>query len=312
MANSIHISVVSPVYMAEKIIEKLVLEISSAVGTITNEYEIILVEDGSKDESWKNIVLECQKNEKVKGIKLSRNFGQHYAITAGLDKARGEWIVLMDCDLQDRPSEISKLFAKANEGYDIVLARRENRKDKKLKVIFSKLFYGVLGYLTGTKQDPAIANFGIYHKKVIASVNSMREPIRYFPTMVKWVGFKRTTVNVNHDFRTIGKTTYNLKRLLKLSLDIILANSDKPIKLTIKAGFSVAFVSFLMGVYTLIKYLSGQITVVGYTSLLISIWFLAGIILVVLGIIGLYIGKIFEGVQKRPIYIVEQEVNNCE
>jgi dolichol-phosphate mannosyltransferase len=309
MRKNILISVVTPVYMAEKIVELLVLEIAKAVEAITSDYEIILVEDGSKDNSWECIVKECKKDKRVKGVKLSRNFGQHYAITAGLDKAKGEWIVLMDCDLQDQPSEIIKLFNKANQGYDIVLARRESRKDKKSKIIFSNLFYKVLGYLTGTNQDPAVANFGIYHSKVIAAVSSLRESIRYFPTMVKWVGFKSSSVNVDHDYRKIGKTSYNFKRLLKLSLDIILSNSDKPIKLTIKVGFTIAFISFLMGIYTFIRYQAGQITVLGYTSLLISIWFLSGIILAVLGIIGLYIGKTFEGVKKRPIYIIDQEIN---
>jgi polyisoprenyl-phosphate glycosyltransferase len=303
------ISIVSPVYRAESLVDLLVYEIKKEVKQITDKFEIILVDDGSPDNSWQKIEENALADSKVKGIKLSRNFGQHYAITAGLDFVKGEWIVVMDCDLQDKPSEIKKLYNKAQEGYDLVLARREIRKDSYNKKLFSRLFYNSLGYLTGTKQDPAVANFGIYNKKSIDAVKSMREPIRYFPTMVKWVGFKRGAVNVEHGAREAGTSTYNLKKLLKLAMDIILANSDKPIKLTIKTGLLVAFISFLFGLITLYRYFSGKIVVLGYTSLLISVWFLSGMILMVLGILGLYLGKTFEGVKQRPIYIIKEHIN---
>ncbi len=303
------ISIISPIYKAETLVQVLVEKIKGEVLAITQNFEIILVEDGSPDRSWEAVVIETEKDIRVKGIKLSRNFGQHYAITAGLDHCSGEWIVVMDCDLQDKPSEIKKLYEKTFEGYDLVLARREIRVDKYQKKFFSRLFYRTLGYLTGTKQDPTIANFGIYHQKVVCAIRSLREPIRYFPTMVRWVGFNRTTINVEHGAREIGTTTYNFSKLLRLGLDIILANSDKPIKLTIKIGFLVAMFSFMFGIFTIIRYLNGNITVVGYTSLLISIWFLAGLILMVLGVIGLYIGKTFEGVKNRPIYILDKKYN---
>lgn len=174
------ISIVSPVYKAEKIVDILVKRIKEEVSKITENYEIILVEDGSPDRSWEAIERNCMEDKRVKGIKLSRNFGQHYAITAGLDHAKGEWTVVMDCDLQDRPEEIINLYQKALEGYDIVLARRHKRQDSFLKRTFSWLFYKILSYLTGTKHDPAVANFGIYHKKVIQAVSQMRESIRYF------------------------------------------------------------------------------------------------------------------------------------
>jgi len=303
------ISVVSPVYRAETIVPILVEQLKVNLSEISNDFEILLVEDDGPDESWKAIAIEAEKDFRVKGIKLSRNFGQHYAITAGLDYAKGEWVIVMDCDLQDRPTEIINLYKKAQEGYDIVLARRAERNDKTHKKLFSKLFYRSLGYLTGTKQDPAIANFGIYHCKVINAIRAMREPIRYFPTMVRWVGYKSTTYNVSHSAREIGETSYNFKKLLKLALDIILANSDKPIKLAIKFGFLVAFLSFAFGLFEFFRYLTGRITVLGYTSLVISIWFLSGLILMVLGVVGLYVGKTFEGVKNRPIYIINKQLN---
>ena len=305
-----HISIVSPVYNAENIIPELAQRIINSVTKITLDYEIILVEDGGPDNSWEVIEQVAKLNPKIKGIKLSRNFGQHYAITAGLDKCKGDWIVVMDCDLQDRPEEIDLLYNKANEGFDVVLARRDQRKDNFFKKNMSAIFYRTLGYLTGSEQDETVANFGIYSSKVITEISRMRESIRYFPTMVKWVGFKTAKVNVQHDVRIEGKSNYNLRKLLRLALDIILAFSDKPIRLVVKFGLWITTFSLIFASYIIFKWMNGDISVIGYTSLIISIWFLSGIIISILGIIGLYIGKTFEGVKNRPIYVIETLTND--
>jgi glycosyltransferase involved in cell wall biosynthesis len=310
MSNtSPYISIVSPVYLAEKIVDLLVSRIVSALESNVLDFEIILVDDGSPDNSWARIQQICEKDTRVKGIKLSRNFGQHYAITAGLDNVQGEWIVVMDCDLQDQPEEIIKLVNKAKEGFDIVFAKRSERKDIFFRRVVSRLFYKCLTYLTGSEQDASIANFGIFNKKVIQSVCQMRESIRYFPVMVNWVGFKQTKINVEHSRRMEGKTSYNLRKLLNLSLDIILAFSDKPIRIIIKIGLVISIFSFSFAILTIYRFLNGDITVIGYTSLIVSIWFLCGLILMTLGIVGLYVGKTFEGVKKRPIYIVSERLN---
>ena len=306
------LSIVSPVYRAETIIGQLVKEISENVKVLTMDFEIILVDDGSPDHSWNAIETECKNDPRVKGIKLSRNFGQHYAITAGLDHANGEWIIVMDCDLQDRPEEIINLYRKAEKGFDVVLARRAVRKDSANKKLFSKLFYKILGYLTGTEQDAAVANFGIYHRRVVNAICSMREQIRYFPTMVKWVGFKKTYLDVVHSGREDGKSTYTFKKLVALAFDILLANSEKPIRLIVKTGFFISTGAFLFGLIVLVKYFVGSIEVMGYTSLILSLWFLGGMIMMMLGIIGLYIGKTFQGVKNRPIYIVAEKENMDE
>ena len=159
--STIHISIVSPVYRGEKMVAELVRRNVEALRSITEDYEIILVNDESPDNSWQSIEQECAKNPRVKGLNLSRNFGQHYAITAGLSYATGEWIVVMDCDLQDRPEEIPNLYAKAQEGYDSVLAQRIQRSHSWIKRFGSKCFYKVFSYLTETTQDSSVANFGI-------------------------------------------------------------------------------------------------------------------------------------------------------
>ena len=305
-----HLSIVSPIYQAYNTIDELVLRVKIIAEQITPDYEIILVDDGSRDDSWKKIEENCAANAQVVGVKLSRNFGQHYAITAGLDEAKGDWVVLMDCDLQDKPEEIRKLYIKAQDGYDIVLARRVERKDFFYKKLFSTLFYRTLGWLTGSRQDETIANFGIYSKDVITAIVSMRESIRYFPTMVTWVGFKSTKIDVEHQSREQGQSNYNIKKLFNLGLDIILAYSDKPIRILIKIGFLISLLSLVIAVSYLIKWTRGEVVVLGYTSIIVSIWLLSGIIISTLGIVGLYVGKTFEGVKKRPIYIISKKIND--
>ncbi|MCS7027579.1 MAG: glycosyltransferase family 2 protein [Bacteroidia bacterium] len=299
------LSVVSPVYKAEKILPKLVQRIENAILPITHQFEIILVVDASPDNSWQVIQEIAQKNARVKGILFSRNFGQHRAITAGLDYAQGEWIVVMDCDLQDQPEEIPRLYQKALEGYEVVLARRHNRQDNFFKRSFSKLFYKTLSFLTGIKHDPTVANFGIYHKRIIEVVKSMREHIRFFPVMIYWAGFRQTKIDVEHAPREEGKSSYSFKKLLKLAVDIILAYSEKPLTIIIRIGLSISAIAFLFGIITLVRYLLGKIIVPGYTSLIISIWFFSGLIIAVLGVVGLYVGKTFEGVKQRPLYIIQ-------
>lgn len=303
------LSIVSPVYRAENLLEELVSRIDNAVSKITSSYEIILVDDFSPDQSWNKIVEISKNNSNVRGFKLSKNFGQHYAITAGLNQVTGDYVVVLDCDLQDQPEEIEKLFNESQKGFDIVLARRYERKDSLYKKTVSKLFYKTLSYLTGTKQDAKVANFGIYSKQVINEVVKLEEKIKYFPTMVKWVGFSTSFVNVEHASRSEGKSNYNLKKLLNLALDIILAYSDKPLRLIIKFGLSIALISFTMVVYVLYEKITGKVSVSGYASLIISIWFLSGCLLTTLGVVGLYIGKIFEGVKNRPSYIIEKTTN---
>jgi dolichol-phosphate mannosyltransferase len=307
--NSPIISVISPVYRAENIIPELLKQLHESFTSITSDYEIILVNDSSPDNSWQAIVAECEKDERVKGIDLSRNFGQHYAITAGLNYSQGNWIVVMDCDLQDKPEEIPNLYRKAQEGYDSVFAQRIKRKDSFSKRLFSKIFYAIFSYLTDTKQDSTVANFGIYHRKVIDAILAMKDNIRYFPTMIQWVGFRKYYLPVQHAERYEGKTSYNLKALTKLAINNILAFSDKPLRLTVKLGFIISCLSFFLAIYNIVAHFAGIIRVEGFTTTVFSIWFVAGLILVVLGIVGLYVGKTFENIKRRPTFIVNDKIN---
>jgi glycosyltransferase involved in cell wall biosynthesis len=300
-----HISIVVPVYGCSACLVRL-YERLLCIEKITGNFEIILVDDSSPDNAWKTIKEIVDIDPRVKGISFSKNFGQHYAITAGLDYSKGEWVVVMDCDLQDRPEEIVNLYKKCMEGYDVVLGRRNQRKDSFFKKLGSKCFYKVFSYLTETKQDGAVANFGIYNRKVIDTLISMRENLRFFPTMVGWTGYRVASINIEHDSRNDGKSSYSLKKLIQLALNVTLSFSDKPLRLTAKAGIFISFFSFLYALYILIRAFLGIRGIEGWPSLIVSIWFLSGLIIFILGIIGMYISRIFDEVKKRPIYIVRE------
>jgi len=308
MNSKPHISVVSPVYQAGKIVSELVRQLHESLSAITGDYEIVLVNDASPDNSWAAVAAECGKDRRVKGVNLSRNFGQHYAITAGLRYAKGEWVVVMDCDLQDRPDEIPNLYRKALEGWDIVYARRARRQDNFIKRMSSRVFGAMLGYLSGIRMDNA-ANFGIYHSKVIAEYNRMREYARSFFTLIRYLGFRSCAIEVKHGRRFAGKSSYTMKKLLRLTADATLSNSNKPLKWTVGIGLVISSLSFVLAFYNMVAKIMGIIQVPGYTTTVFSIWFVGGMILFVLGILGLYIGKIFDQVKDRQLFIVRETLN---
>jgi dolichol-phosphate mannosyltransferase len=303
---SIEISIISPVYRAEKILDKLVYQIRDILHEIGVTFEIILVDDRSPDNSWEVMKQLSTKFPEVKSIRLSRNFGQHPAIVAGLSLAKGEWIVVMDCDLQDQPKEIEKLYKKAIEGYDLVLARRENRQDGFIKKMYSKIFSKVFNYLADTDFNNEVANFGIYNRKVIASVLTIGDYIKAFPLFIYFTGYNATSVAVEHADRDSGKSSYSFSKGISLAFNAIISFSNKPLKIFVKFGMIISFFAFIGGLVNLIYYLEGSIKVSGYSSLIISIWLLSGIIITVVGVVGIYIGKVFEQTKNRPAYIIDE------
>lgn len=306
MLNSVvTLSIISPVYRAENMVEKLVFEIEKEVSKLGITYEIILVDDRSPDNSWNKMLEIAKKNEKIKVFRLSKNFGQQPTILAGLSKAQGEWAVVMDCDLQDQPKEIIKLYHKAQEGFDIVMAKRTNRQDGFLKKQSSKIFSKIFNYFSDTKMNHEVANFGIYNKKVISEVLKMGDYIKSFPLFIYFVGFNKTTINVEHAERDSGKSNYTFSKLISLAFNAIISYSNKPLKIFVKFGMIISLISFFIGIYNIIMYLGGNITVSGYSSIIISIWLLSGILITVIGVVGIYIGKVFEQTKNRPPYIFD-------
>jgi len=301
-----HVSVVIPVYKAENCLDELYLRLKAALESITPQFEIVLVEDCGGDNSWQVIERLAAADPRVRGIQFSRNFGQHYGITAGLDNCDGDWVVVMDCDLQDRPEEIPRLYAKAQEGFDIVLAGRGVRQDPPLKRITSWLFYKIFSYLADIEYDGDSGNFRIMSRKVVENFNRMREQLRFFGGLVQWMGFPTAKLEVEHAERFEGRSTYTFAKLWKLASETIIAYSDKPLRLSVRLGFLMAICSFLYGTYILGHALLYGSSIPGWSSLIISLYFIGGIIISILGIIGIYLGKTFDESKKRPLYIVSR------
>jgi glycosyltransferase involved in cell wall biosynthesis len=301
-----HLSVVVPVYKAENCLDELYRRLKAALETISEEFEILLIEDCGGDRSWQLIEELARRDPRVLGIQFSRNFGQHYGITAGLDRCQGDWVVVMDCDLQDRPEEIPRLYAKAQEGYEMVRACRGKRKDPLLKRLGSWIFYRTFSYLADIDYDGDSANFRIMSRKVVVNFRLIGEQLRFFGGLMQMMGFPTARIEVQHAERHEGKSTYTLGKLLKLATETIIAYSDKPLRLAIRLGFLMAFLSFVYGSYIIGDALFHGSEVPGWHSLMVSIYFIGGIIITILGIIGIYLGKTFDETKKRPLYIINK------
>ncbi len=306
------VSIVSPVYGCRGCLEELVDGIATHVQKVAGDgFEVILVDDASPDNAWERIQELAMTRSWLRGLRLARNFGQHSAISAGIEHARGEWVVVMDCDLQDPPAAIPDLYRKArDEGFDVVFAQRRNRKDGWSKRLSSWGFFHLLRWLTGNPQDSSTANFGVFHRRVIDAVCRMPERDRSFPLMVKWAGFRHGFQEVEHAERAEGQSAYTLRRLLRLATGITLSYSEKPLKLVAAAGIACSLVSFLLVAMALARWLEGDVAVAGYTSIVASVWLVGGMLLFSLGVVGLYVGQVFRNVQGRPYYIVAEDTRS--
>ena len=303
------ISVVVPVYGCKAALEELYTRLCLSLEKICNEFEIILVNDNCPQNSWEIIEQICHKDKRVKGIEMARNFGQIKAITAGLDYCNGDWVVVMDCDLQDRPEEIINLYNKAQEGYDVVFARRKNRNDSLLKVFVSKVFYKIYSFASDGYYDPAICNFSISKRIVIENYCKMRELHRAFVIYIKWLGFKQTAIDVEHDPRKEGKSSYNMKKRLKMAGEILTSQSDKLLRLMVEFGFLMTFISFIAIIVFTINYFTKHV-MAGWTSIIAVNCLIGGMIIMVVGLVGIYVGNIFMQVKDRPLYVIRQILND--
>ena len=304
------ISVVSPVYKAEDCLPELYRRLAAALREVTEDFEIILVEDCGGDRSWQVIEELAARDKRVKGIKFARNFGQHYGISAGLDYASGDWAVVIDCDLQEPPEAIPALYRKAQEGYDVVLAQRGKRKDPWHKRLSAYVFYRLFNYLSGMNHDPEVGNLCILSRRVINTFKQMRENLRNLIGLVAWMGYPTATVRVTHAERFAGESSYTFFKQLRLAADLIVAYSDKPLKITVFLGVLISVIAFAFGIYFIIQDLVTDQPVAGWSSLIVSLYFLCGIIISILGIIGIYLGKVFDETKRRPLYLIARTTSN--
>ncbi len=303
------ISIIIPCYNTKHSIEKLNSILLKVVGENFNSYEIIYIDDGSPQKDYKVVEQLSERDSSVKLIKFVRNFGQQTAISAGLKFSKGDWAIVMDADLQDDPIYIPQLYNKVQEGYDIVYARRINRKHSLIKILESRVYHLCFNLLTGMNTDATIGNYGIYSRKVVNAFNNMDEQFRGFGLLVKWMGFNCTYLDVEHGNRYTGKSSYNFHRGIILAFNAMIAFSQRPLKFTVLVGFGITFISIIVSIIFIIRWLLGDVAIVGWTSTVLSIWLIGGLNIFILGIVGLYIGKIFEEIKKRPHYIIDYTVN---
>ncbi len=303
------ISVVAPIFREEQTLKELYRRLKESLSTITQDFEIVLVSDGGGDRSWDIIRELAAMDERVKGLMFTRNFGQHVAISAGLDACDGDWVVVMDGDLQDRPEVIPELFAKAQEGYEVVFVQRIDRPESAAYQFAARMFYKLFKLLANTSYDPKHGNFSIISRRVVEQYRAVGESMRFYGGIVDWLGFPRTSIQASHGQRFAGQPGYNLRKRLLLAYQIILAHSDRPLHLSIVFGFIISVWSGLSGLWIILRALFiEEYSVVGWASLIVSIFFMGGIILMVLGILGIYVGKIFNETKGRPLYVVGDRV----
>jgi dolichol-phosphate mannosyltransferase len=284
--------------------------LTKVLEAIDPNFEIVIVNDASPDRDWEVIQELARADRRIKGINFSRNFGQHHAITAGVDYATGDWVVVMDCDLQDQPEEIPNLYKVATEQEkDIVFALRKDRQDSRLKILASRAFGYVLSSLSDLPIDSRVGNFSMFSARVARSYRTLREGSRSHGLTLLWCGFRRGYVEAQHAPRFAGKTTYNLRRSMKLAIESITSQSNKPLRMSINFGFVMAALAISFGFYFAVRKLFFDASVSGWTSMIVSLFFIGGLLIANMGVVGLYLGKVFDETKRRPIYIVADTLN---
>jgi len=305
--NNIELSIVLPVYNEENNIDLLFTRIISSVEQLKCNYEIIFVNDGSVDNSLEIIINLSKNNPNVKYIDFSRNFGHQIAIYAGMEKSKGNYVVIMDSDLQDPPEEIINLYNTVKQGFDVVHAKRKIRKGETIfKKLTAKIYYRLLRKITKCNIPVDVGDFRIISKKVINILKQMPEQEKYLRGQIAWVGFKQTFVEYDRDQRAEGKTKFSIAKMTKFAIDGITSFSNFPLRFATYLGFFVSIISFVLILWALYQRFIAKEYVQGWTSIILSVLFMGGIMLITIGIIGEYISRMGSNIRKRPLYIINE------
>ncbi len=307
-------SIVVPMYNEQDVIHELYIRLKSILNNIDNDigvnHEIIFVNDGSTDNTEKIAREICLNDAAVKLINFAGNFGHQIAVTAGLDYAKGDAIIIMDADLQDPPELITQMIEKYNQGYHVVYAVRKRRKGETIfKKITAKLFYRLLSLMTNIEIPLDTGDFRLISKEVCCILKIMKEKNRFIRGLVSWIGFKQTGIDYIRNERLAGKTKYSISKMIKLSLDGIVSFSTKPLKLSTFLGFGMSFFAFLYIVYAIIIKFAFNKSEPGWTSLTVLILLIGGVQMIMLGIVGEYISRIYDESKNRPLYIIKDDIN---
>lgn len=306
--TNVELSIVVPVYNEELIIEALRNRLVAVASSITEDYEIIFVNDGSRDTSLLKLKEVCAENPKLHYISFSRNFGHQIAISAGMDFARGNAIVTIDGDLQDPPELMTEMYAQYQQGYKVIYAKRSKRKGESFfKLFTAKMFYRLMARLVSFDIPLDVGDYRMISRDVLSYVKKMKEYDKYLRGQIAWLGFKSTYVEYERDERKFGTTNYPFKKMLRLAFNGITAFSDSPLKLATSMGFTVCLLSFIILMYAVYMFIFDHQNVLpGWASTIVSITFIGGVQLLCLGMIGEYISRIINNVRARPLYVIDQ------
>jgi len=305
--ESVRFSVVIPVFNEEEVLPETYRRLTGVMEELSEPYELIFVNDGSKDRSPEILDDLARKDPRVRVIHFSRNFGHQAAITAGMDYARGEAVIVIDADLQDPPEVIPEMVAKWREGYEVVYGKRAKREGETFfKRFTASFFYRFLRAMTDIDIPLDTGDFRLMDRKVVEVMRLLREKNRFIRGLVAWVGFRQAALEYVRHRRFAGTTKYPLRKMLKLAWDGITAFSNKPLKIAAYLGFALSFLSFVYLLVIVVAKLLGKSTVPGWASLAVINLFFSGIILIILGIMGEYIGRIYDEAKNRPLYIVDR------
>ncbi|MBM6648596.1 glycosyltransferase family 2 protein [Bacillus sp. RIT 809] len=304
------ISIVVPMYFEEEVAQECYNRLKSVMLQNNINYELVFVNDGSTDRTME-ILSEISANDyRTKVVNFARNFGHQIAVTAGIAAAKGDAIVIIDADLQDPPEVIPELIAKWEEGYEVVYAKRKQRKGETwFKLLTAKYFYKFLNYMSDIDIPKDTGDFRIIDRKVADVFNQMTERNRFIRGMMSWVGFRQTYVEYERDERFAGETKYPLKKMIKFASDGIIAFSTKPLRIVMSLGLLSVLISIIVLLYTITVKIIGNDTQTGWASIMVAITFFSGIQLLGLGIVGQYIARIYDESKNRPIYIVKETIN---
>jgi len=303
------IAVVIPVYMGKTVLRELCQRLVTSLEQITDRFSIILVDDRSRDDPWPLIRAIGQQDTRIKGIHLSRNFGQHRALTAGIDYAHAEWYVVMDCDLQDAPEDIPILYRKALEGFDMIVGVRRKEGHGFAKRSASRLFYALFNRLAGLKLEWEVGNFRIFSDRVAIGLRQMHEQMCFLPANLNFLGFQAGRVELPHHPRTAGKSSYTFGKLFRLASGTILSHSNLPLRLAAALGLVISMLSLLAAVAIIVRKLAWGIAVSGWASLIVALFVIGGIQIFITGVVGIYVGKCFDEAKRRPLYYV-RDISN--
>ncbi|RLD35571.1 MAG: glycosyltransferase [Bacteroidetes bacterium] len=300
------ISLVIPLYNEEKLVDELVSRSVKVLNEIGDDFELIIIDDGSKDKTLDKLIHRKETEKRIKIISLSRNFGHQAAITAGLEFARGDFVAMMDGDLQDPPELIKKMYNLLKSGsFDIVNGKRKSRKEGIQKRLLISIFHKIFGNISGLKEIENVGNFSMFNRSVLLALLSLKEKIRYLPGLRSFIGFKQGFVEYDREIRTDTKSKMHLKDLLALGLDAIFSFSKTPLKICIFLGIIGVIVFLFAGMYVLIAKIFG-FALLGWSSTMLSIYFLGSIQLIFLGVLGEYLFRIYKETQNRPVYFVKE------